>query len=177
MRTVCNRAALGALAGWLLLAGAAGAGDPCLTLDGLVRMEKCELERLYCQGRPCPVPQGCTRGKAISCPGTVFAVPASKVMGLAWKGKIFDPCESTMINRWCNKTSRPAKVYVAESWFDGKPSIIMDYCGMSEKWGDVRDEIREVAPGLYLGLMYKRRCEGPKFVRFFALEAEKPCCE
>jgi hypothetical protein len=165
------------LAGCLLLAGAGHTGEPCLSLDGLVRMDRCELERLYSCARPGPIPVGCTRGKAIPCPGTVFAGPASKLMGLAWKGKQFDPCDATMINRWCNKTSRPAKVYIGPSWFDGKEAIILDYCGMSDKWGDVRDEIREVCPGLYLGMMFKRRCPEPKFVRFFALEAEQPGCE
>ncbi len=47
----------------------------------------------------------------------------------------------------------------------------MDYQGSSLIWNDVRDELREVAPGLYLGAMYLRRSTGPKFKMWFALEA------
>ena len=34
-----------------------------------------------------------------------------------------------------------------------------------------RDEIRQVGPGLYLGLMYDRTTAPPKTVMYFALEA------
>ena len=57
------------------------------------------------------------------------------------------------------------------SWLDGKPSLIMDYCGTSHVWRDVRDEVREVAPGLFVGVMFRRDPCGPKFEMFFVLEA------
>jgi hypothetical protein len=50
----------------------------------------------------------------------------------------------------------------------------MDYSGTSRVWRDVRDEVREVSPGLYLGRMYRRTDCGPRFEMFFALEATCP---
>ncbi len=50
----------------------------------------------------------------------------------------------------------------------------MDYRGMSHVWSDVRDELREVAPGVYLGLMYRCKAGQPRMKMFFALEM--PAC-
>src|SRR5437762_13709432 len=45
----------------------------------------------------------------------------------------------------------PAKVYKAASQFDSSECIVLDYSETSfvARW--VRDEIREIAPGVYLG--------------------------
>ena len=50
-----------------------------------------------------------------------------------------------------------AKLYEGDSWLDGAPSIFIDYSTTSlvARW--VHDEIREVAPGLFLGLVYVRK--------------------
>jgi hypothetical protein len=136
-----------------------------LTLDQLGCMSREELEALYCQSPPAPVLDGYYPGLSIG--------HHSKAIGLAWKGKLFSACDCSLVNRWCcGLKAIKARVYCGESWFDGKPSLIMDYRDTSHVWHSVRDELREVAPGLYLGVMYKEgKCE-PKFVRFFALE----CC-
>ena len=65
----------------------------------------------------------------------------------------------------------PADVYLGESWVDGQPSLILDY-SRSKLWPDVRDEVREVAPGLYLGIMYKGRTN-PQQKMFFTLDARR----
>ncbi|MGI8729918.1 MAG: hypothetical protein ACR2LK_08005, partial [Solirubrobacteraceae bacterium] len=57
-----------------------------------------------------------------------------------------------------------AKVYREESWFDGKDAIILDYSKSSLLARGIRDEIREVAPGLYLGIVYVRRMKTINFV-------------
>ena len=44
-----------------------------------------------------------------------------------------------------------AKVYYADSWFDQKQAIILDYHETSLVAHWIRDEIRLVAPCLYLG--------------------------
>jgi hypothetical protein len=53
---------------------------------------------------------------------------------------------------------------------DGRPSIILDYARTSRIYRPFRDEIREISPGLYLGLMYDRDDlqRGP--VQYFAFE-------
>jgi hypothetical protein len=141
-----------------------------------VRLSRCELERLYRQAQPGAIAEGYARGRAIRWPGTVCTVPMSKATGLLWHGKIFHNAEGTLVNQWCcGIRAITARVDYGPSWLDGKPSIIMDYSPTSRVWVDVRDEIREVAPGLFLGIMYRRKCPEPKFVQYFALET-RPCC-
>ena len=54
-----------------------------------------------------------------------------------------------------------ADVYVDASRLDGRPCIVLDYSKTSRVAGWVRDEIREVAPGLYIGLVYVRSRRAP----------------
>ncbi|MBY0527176.1 MAG: hypothetical protein K2R98_27520 [Gemmataceae bacterium] len=148
-----------------------------LTIDQLVHMSREELEALYCQAQPGPVPEGYLCGKAIRWAGTKWAAPNAKVTGCLWKGKQFDACDAAILNKWCGGVlAVKARVYCAESWLDGKPAIVMDYRGVSKViWKDVRDELRQVAPGIYLGVMFQEKCTGPKFKMFFALETTAPC--
>jgi len=44
-----------------------------------------------------------------------------------------------------------------DSWYDGKPCIVLDYSKTSIVAHLVRDEIREIAPGVYLGLVFLGR--------------------
>ena len=59
-----------------------------------------------------------------------------------------------------------AKVYKDKSWLDQKECIVLDYSKTSLVAHWVRDEIREVAPGLYLGVVYW----GKKKLIHFALK-------
>jgi hypothetical protein len=45
-------------------------------------------------------------------------------------------------------------VYKAPSWLDGKECIVLDYSDTSIVAQWIRDEIREIQPGLYLGKVY-----------------------
>ena len=47
-----------------------------------------------------------------------------------------------------------AKVYKAPSWLDGKECIVLDYSETSLVAHWIRDEIRLIGPGLYLGKVY-----------------------
>ena len=47
-----------------------------------------------------------------------------------------------------------AKVYKAASWLDGKECIVLDYSQTSLVAHWIRDEIRLIGPGLYLGKVY-----------------------
>src|SRR5262245_1534302 len=138
-------------------------GGGCLTLDRLVKMSRCELEELYRNAPPAPMLDGYYAGRSMKRP---------KATGMVWKGKLFCAADCTLVNRWCcGLHAIQAKVYPGESWFDGKPALIMDYRESSHVWKDVRDELREVCPGLYLGIMYHDKgCCAPKFATFFALE-------
>lgn len=148
---------------------------PALCLEQLAGMSWCALEELYRQAPPGTIPAGYTRGRAIYCPGAALTPARSKMTQTMWHGKHFCPADGTLINQWCFGRAVRARVCYGDSWLDGKPSILMDYRGMSRVWSDVRDEVREVAPGLYLGLMYRCKSGQPRMKMFFALEAT-PCC-
>jgi hypothetical protein len=140
-------------------------------MDDLVRMSQSELEDLYRRSEWSPVPLGFAPGKAIPSPGSAKTARQSRLIGTVWKGKVIRP-DGTMINRGpLGLEAVRARIYVGESWLDGRPALVMDYCGMSRLFPDVRDELREVAPGLYLGLTYRRDCPGPRLATFFALDA------
>ena len=47
-----------------------------------------------------------------------------------------------------------AEVYKGPSWFDNKECIVLDYSKTSLVAERVRDEIRLIGPGMYLGLVY-----------------------
>ncbi|HSR41814.1 MAG TPA: hypothetical protein VLL48_06575, partial [Longimicrobiales bacterium] len=57
-------------------------------------------------------------------------------------------------------------VYMDESWFADGPAIILDYSKSSLVARKIRDEIREVGPGVYLGQVYW----GRKRLILFSLE-------
>lgn len=154
------------------LATSALAAPPSV-LDDLVRSDRATLEGLYSQGAVTTPPPGFAPGRAIPDPGTRKSARKSKMIGLLWKGKVFS--DGQMINRLAGgREAVTASVYVGESWLDGKPSLILDYAG-SKRFGDVRDEMREVSPGVFVGLTYVRKCPSPKLAMFFALDASG-CC-
>ena len=60
-------------------------------------------------------------------------------------------------------------VYHGESWRDGGPAVIVDY-SPSRLFRNVRDEMREVSPGLYLGLTWVTKRSGPELAMMFTLQ-------
>jgi hypothetical protein len=140
------------------------------SLEELVQMSWPDLEALYRASAPGAVPVGFARGLAIYCPDAPLAAARSKVTHFLWRGKHFSACDGTLVNQWCGFKAIRARVYGGESWLDGGPALVMDYGGTSWVWRDVRDELREVGPGLYLGAMFRRAEPNPRFKMFFALE-------
>jgi len=172
------------LAGYLLLAslaaaqqateGAAPIGPPMpmLSLECLAQMSWPQLESLYRSAKPGRIPEGTTRGRAVYCPCSPRAGMKSRLSQAVWHGKIFCGETGMLVNQWCGFKAVHARVCYGSSWLDGGCSIIMDYEGESRLvWAHVRDEIREVAPGLYLGLMFRRTPCQPQMNLFFVLEA------
>jgi hypothetical protein len=143
-----------------------------MTLKQMVRMTPAELELLYAQGCLAPIPPGKIRGQALLNPGTKLAVPTSQASRLAWQGKIIHENGQTAINRFFGLRMIKADVYTAESWRDGRPALILDYSQTSLIYAPYRDEIRQIAPGLYLGLMFDRNTCPPKLKMYFALECQ-----
>jgi hypothetical protein len=117
-----------------------------------------ELDELFRAGSAGEIPDGDADGKVLvgSKHESVSDTVAWVAEQLAWKGKVFDRANGELRNKilpFGVKAVR-AKVYKDTSWFDGKETIVLDYSKTSVLAQRVRDEIREVAPGLYLGLVY-----------------------
>ena len=141
------------------------------TLDDLASLAAPQLEALYRQGGVGPVPQGKVRGLALY-PDARFPRAKSRAARVAWQGKVFDPASNTATNRFFGVRVIKGSVYPGQSWLDGGPSLILDYQNMSRVYGNYRDEIRQIAPGLYLGLMYDRTTSPPGFKMYFAFADE-----
>jgi hypothetical protein len=136
----------------------------------LLRMNKQELENLFRNSEPGPIPRGITDGTAIFLPGTIVAPVVRWVTKLLiWKGKVFAPDGTELLNRISplGFLSIRAEVSLDASWLDAKPAILIDYSHSSFVAQKIRDEIREVAVGLYLGRVWW----GKKHVLDFMLAA------
>lgn len=123
----------------------------------LIQMSQAQLDELFRSSPAGNIPQGEGKGTAIIAPGTELSEIAAKFIHLfAWQGKVFDPASGTLRNKILPVGLQAiiAKVYKDKSWFDGKECIVLDYSQTSLIAHWIRDEIREVAPGLYLGVVY-----------------------
>ena len=137
------------------------------SLDDLVGLSAPQLDSVYRQSAPGTVPIGKVRGLALY-PDSRFSQAKSKAARLAWQGKVFSPETGTATNRFFGLRVIKGQVYSGHSWLDGGPSLILDYENTSKLYGNYRDEIREVAPGVYLGLMHDRTTNPPGFKMYFA---------
>ncbi|MGH2943818.1 MAG: hypothetical protein ACRDLN_13695, partial [Solirubrobacteraceae bacterium] len=110
-------------------------------------------------------PAGVGDGTVIAAPGTPVARVLAPLLGLAWRGKVFYASDHDLLNRILPIGLRAvrATVYRQSSLLDGKEAIILDYSKNSLVARSIRDEIREIAPGLYLGIVYVR---GMKTINF-----------
>lgn len=136
----------------------------------LVRLSQAELEAIYRQADVGTIPHGSTRGRAIIDPDKPGTALRSRAVHLLWRGKVFRD-DSTMINRTFAGKAVTADMYVGESWLDGRPALILDYAETSKLFAAARDEMREVAPGLYLGITYLRKCPHPEIAAFYVIDA------
>lgn len=132
-----------------------------------------ELDKVYKKAKPGAMPQGDTEGTAIWAGGVFPGLFSAVARLLAWQGKVFDlfaPGFNSGVV--VNKVSPlglnliVAKAYRDKSWLDGKDTIVIDYGSTSLLARAIRDEIREVEPGLYLGKVWW----GKRRILDFALE-------
>ena len=142
-----------------------------LTVDRLVQMSGPELDALYRQGAAVGIPAGRVRGTALLAPGTRRNGAMAAGTRLVWQGKVFDPAEPLAVNRFFGLPLIRAQVMQDQSWLDGAPSLVLDYSRTSRVYAQYRDEIRQVAPGLFLGLMYARTAP-PTLRMYFVLEVQ-----
>ena len=126
-------------------------------VDQLLKMSQEELDDLFKRSDAGPIPNGPAKGTAIIAPGTQFTREIAEFVNLfAWQGKTFDAERGVLINRISvfGINAILATVYKDKSWLDGNECIVLDYSKTSLVAQWIRDEIRQIAPALYLGKVY-----------------------
>ncbi|HSQ66197.1 MAG TPA: hypothetical protein VLM85_23405 [Polyangiaceae bacterium] len=161
------------------------------TLEDLARMDDAELARLYAAGG---VPDhlraldGDLRGRMLAVKlldrGPIARAIAAFSSGrkFPWAGKSFTSDDATHgkgINRirlWGRHRLFPFETSIGKSVIDGAPAVVLDY-DLVDNPAAIRamhDEVREVAPGLFLGPgCLKRRSGPPVVVLWFALDTAR----
>ena len=127
------------------------------TASQLLAMSGQQLDDLFSASAAGDIPNGEAEGTAIIASGTIFSPEIAALINIfTWKGKTFDGAHGTLTNRILafGLNAIVAEVYKAASWFDDKECIVLDYSKTSLVAKHVRDEIREISPGTYLGLVY-----------------------
>ena len=147
---------------------------PALDAQALLEMSPVKLDAVFQNAPAGAIPAGRARGTIIAFPGSPVASPAARILGaLFWRGKVFNPATEDLKNLVSPLGIRAirARVFVADSWLDGRACVVLDYSQTSKVAGWIRDEIREVAPGLFLGLVWGvgRVFGGRRLVLRFAL--------
>ena len=131
-----------------------------------------ELDDIYKNAMPGDIPSGDTRGTAILTGSMLSKSVAAFARLFAWQGKVFDLFSpdrqaGILVNKITpfSLTFIVAKVYRDKSWLDGKETIVIDYSKTSFFAKVIRDEIRQIEPGVYLGKVWF----GKKRILDFAL--------
>ena len=127
----------------------------------LVNMSRAELDELFGRSPAGEIPDGEANGQVlIGTENDTVSGTAAKVAHLvAWQGMVFDREMGELLNKIgpLGLKAIRAQVYKEPSWFDGKETIVLDYSDTSLVAHWIRDEIREVSPHLYLGLVFWER--------------------
>jgi hypothetical protein len=127
--------------------------DPAQFLE----MSDEQLDGLFRNAPAGEIPDGEGEGTAIIQPGSAVSDDIARFVHLFnWKGKVFDRAKGELKNKILPMGDEAivAKVYKDKSWLDQKECIVLDYSKTSLIAHWIRDEIREVAPGIYLGIVY-----------------------
>lgn len=141
-----------------------------VTAETLMHLDAAQLDALFAKAEPGPLPDGPAVGIANRDPGSGFGGFSREFFKGLWEGKTFNRAEGTLTNRTAFGTTGSAKVYHGVSRVDGKPCIVFDYSKSDNLLArHVYDEVRLVAPGLYLGIAYLKVPRFRKWI-YFGLE-------
>ena len=141
----------------------------------LLGMSRDRLDEVFRTSPAGQIPEGRSRGTAIVFPGSwIDRIVRGIVRVFWWKGKVFrrDNASGEERNSLKNLISPfairlfEANVYRENSWFADGEAIILDYSKSSFLVRKIRDEIRQVTEGLYLGQVFW----GKKRIILFMLE-------
>lgn len=150
--------------------------SPITNPEDFLKLSSEQLDEIFRTAAAGNIPRGEGEGTAIVAPGSAVSNTIAHFVHLfSWKGKAFtpdpvDPQRATLKNRLLLLGTKAiiAQVYRGESWFDQKECIVLDYSQTSIVAQWIRDEIREVSPGVYLGVVYwgKEKEHAHKLIHF-----------
>jgi hypothetical protein len=123
----------------------------------LLGMSQQELDALFSTHPTGPIPDGEAKGTAIIAPGTPYTEKVARLVNIfAWQGKVFDANAGLLLNNILPLGVKAiiARVYKGPSLLDERECIILDYSQTSLVTSHIRDEIRMIEPGFYLGKVY-----------------------
>src|SRR5215203_4882123 len=123
----------------------------------LLTLSQAELDKLFTDSPVGNIPDGEAEGTAIVAPGTTFSPNIARFIShFGWQGKVFDAKKGVLKNKILafGLEAVIAKIYKGKSWLDDKDCIVLDYSDTSLIAHWVRDEIRQIGPGFYLGKVY-----------------------
>ena len=165
MKSLLLSVALIAIAPSLALA------QSCASPGDLKKLSECELTRLFEEAKPGEIPSGYARGQVLLMTEAKLPKLRARLASSAWKGKHFE-ADGEFINQWPGFKALRGKAELGVSLHDGKPCLVLEYPPQTPLFGNTRDELREIAPGLYLARLYER-CPCPRFRGYFAIQV---CC-
>ena len=123
----------------------------------LLDMTQTQLDDLFRASPAGPIPDGAAKGTAIIAPGTKYTETIAELINhFGWQGKVFDAKKGVLKNKILifGFEAILARVYIDKSWLDGKDCVVLDYSETSILAHYIRDEIRLIGPGFYLGKVY-----------------------
>ena len=128
-----------------------------ISSDQLFVMSQQQLDDLFMSSPAGDIPNGQAKGTAIIAPGTPYSRDIAEAINIfGWQGKTFDGPHGVLVNRISpfSINAIVAEVYKGPSWLDQKECIVLDYSKTSIVAHWIRDEIRQIAPDMYLGVVY-----------------------
>lgn len=137
------------------------------TDEELLSTSSRDLETLFRSSPPGDLPSGEFRGTVCVLPGTRLAPYLARAARLLlWQGKVVDRERGDLKNRVSpfRLEAVRAKVFPGDSWVDHHPCVVIDYSTTSWVARPVRDEVRVVAPGVYLGVVWLWRRRVARFL-------------
>ena len=127
------------------------------TVPQLLSMTGKDLDALFSSSVAGDIPNGEAAGTAIIAPGTTYTSEIASLVNIfVWQGKSFDAAHGTLRNRILafGLNAIVAEVYKSTSLFDNRECIVLDYSKTSLLAEHIRDEIRQIGTGMYLGIVY-----------------------
>jgi len=158
------------------------ATSPTSSLDELVGAHPDALDRIYRGGRSIDLASlgDAPRGRLLAVGRGVEAFLAMRGVvrlfatdRLPWRGKVFSPDFTTGHNVVLGRRVFPFAIEFADSVVDGEPTLVFRYDepqhGNPWPVRDLRDELREIGPGVAIGPVLRDANGGSTIVAWWGL--------